>query len=262
MVRPDGERVGITGDELADHVCEQGNPGNREGWSHAEVGLPRPLLAGGLEIVDTPGVGGLSSVHGAATTAALPSADAVLLVSDAAQEYTAPELEFLAHAASVCPNVACVITKTDLHPSGGASSSSTAATSPPRGSRAEIFAVSSTLRWHAVLHGDAELNAESGFPELVALPAPSGCSGRPTGWPAAACARRPRRHRADRAATCAPSARRSRTRPPSRALTRELTEAQAHATALKERFGPLAADPQRRRSPTSTPTSTTTCATG
>ena len=77
LVRPDGERVGIKGDELADHVCEQGNPGNREGWGHAEIGLPRPLLSGGLEIVDTPGVGGLSSVHGAATTAALPSADAV-----------------------------------------------------------------------------------------------------------------------------------------------------------------------------------------
>jgi hypothetical protein len=42
MVRPDGERVPITGDQLADHFCEQGNPGNREGWSHAEVGLPRP----------------------------------------------------------------------------------------------------------------------------------------------------------------------------------------------------------------------------
>ncbi len=94
--------------ELADHVCEQGNPGNREGWSHVEVAVPRPVLAGGLELVDTPGVGGLQSVHGAATMAALPGADAVLLVSDAAQEYTAPELEFLAHAASVCPNVACV----------------------------------------------------------------------------------------------------------------------------------------------------------
>ena len=41
-------------------------------------------------LVDTPGVGGLGSAHGAATMAALPSADAVLLVSDAAQEYTGP----------------------------------------------------------------------------------------------------------------------------------------------------------------------------
>src|SRR5690349_13874661 len=169
VVRPDGERVGIAGDELADHVCEQGNPGNREGWSHAEVGLPRPVLKGGLEIVDTPGVGGLSSVHGAATTAALPSADAVLLVSDAAQEYTAPELEFFAHAASVCPNVACVITKTDLHPQWRRIVELDRAHLAAAGVTAEVFAVSSTLRWHAVLSGDAEVNAESGFPELVAF---------------------------------------------------------------------------------------------
>ena len=164
---PTASASGSRATELADRVCEQGNPGNREGWSHAEIGLPRPLLKGGLEIVDTPGVGGLSSVHGAATMAALPSADAVLLVSDAAQEYTAPELEFLAHAASVCPNVACVITKTDLHPEWRRIVDLDRGHLAAAGINAEIFAVSSTLRWHAVLHGDAELNAESGFPELV-----------------------------------------------------------------------------------------------
>ncbi len=58
--------------------------------SYAEIGLPRKILEGGLVLVDTPGVGGLGSAHGAATMSALPSADAVLLVSDAAQEYTGP----------------------------------------------------------------------------------------------------------------------------------------------------------------------------
>ena len=111
-MRTDGIFIGIEVDDAAvksepdlakhlDSVCP--------------VDIYKEVGDGGLEIVDTPGVGGLSSVHGAATTGALPSADAVLLVSDAAQEYTAPELEFLRHAVSVCPNVACVITKTDLH---------------------------------------------------------------------------------------------------------------------------------------------------
>jgi replication fork clamp-binding protein CrfC len=235
LVRPDGERVGIGGDELADHVCEQGNPGNREGWSHAEVGLPRPLLSGGLEIVDTPGVGGLSSVHGAATMAALPSADAVLLVSDAAQEYTAPELEFLAHAASVCPNVACVITKTDLHPEWRRIVELDRGHLATAGITAEIFAVSSTLRWHAVLHGDAEANAESGFPELV------GYLRKRVLGQADRLTRRGVVHDvlavteqiagnlgAERTAQQDPAA--------VAALTRELTEAQARATALKERF--------------------------
>ena len=39
-----------------------------------------------------------------------------LLVSDAAQEYTGPELEFLGAAMKLCPNVGCVLTKTDLYP--------------------------------------------------------------------------------------------------------------------------------------------------
>src|SRR5918997_2581149 len=167
LVRPDGQRVEAPGDRFADHVCEQGNPGNREGWSHAEVGLPRPLLTGGLEIVDTPGVGGLSSVHGAATTAALPAADAVLLVSDASQEYTAPELDSLARAVAVCPNVACVLTKNDLYPQWRRIAELDRAHLARAGITAPLFAVSSTLRWEAVLTDDAELNAESGFPELV-----------------------------------------------------------------------------------------------
>jgi hypothetical protein len=235
LVQPDGERVAVGADTLADHVCEQGNPGNREGWSHAEIGLPRPLLTGGLEIVDTPGVGGLSSVHGAATTAALPSADAVLLVSDAAQEYTAPELEFLAHAASVCPNVACVITKTDLHPAWRRIVELDRGHLARAGITAEIFAVSSTLRWHAVLSGDAEVNAESGFPELVAF-----LRKRVLGQ-ADRLARRGVVHDviavtdqiagnllAERTAQQDPAA--------VAALTRELAAAQERATALKERF--------------------------
>jgi hypothetical protein len=169
--RPDGERrserIVVPSDELADHVCEQGNPGNREGWSQVEVGVPRPVLAGGLELVDTPGVGGLQSVHGAATLSALPSADAVLLVSDASQEYTAPELEFLTHAASVCPTVACVLTKCDLYPEWRRIAELDAGHLAAAGITAQVFPVSSTLRWDAVVTGDAELNGESGFPPLV-----------------------------------------------------------------------------------------------
>jgi replication fork clamp-binding protein CrfC len=161
------ERIEVPADELVEHVCEQGNPGNREGWSHVEVAVPRPVLAGGLELVDTPGVGGLQSVHGAATMAALPAADAVLLVSDASQEYTAPELEFLAHAASVCPNVACVITKTDLYPEWRRIIELDREHLAAAGITADVFGVSSTLRWQAVLENDAEINTESGFPELL-----------------------------------------------------------------------------------------------
>ncbi len=161
------ERTEVPAAKLAEHVSEAGNPGNRSRLSHAEVGLPRKLLAGGLVLVDTPGVGGLGSAHGAATMSALPSADAVLLVSDAAQEYTAPELEFLGSAMKLCPNVACVLTKTDLYPHWRKILELDKGHLGRAGIDAEIFPVSSVLRLHAAKTQDAELMAETGFTELV-----------------------------------------------------------------------------------------------
>lgn len=172
MSDPDGEtveRTPVPVERLADFASELGNPGNRERLSHVEVGLPRPLLIGGLELVDTPGVGGLTSVHGAATMAALPSADAVLLVSDASQEYTAPEIDFLRQAIAVCPNAACVLTKTDLYPEWRTIAERNRGHLAAAGIEARLFTVSSSVRWQALLSNDTELNAESGYPPLVSF---------------------------------------------------------------------------------------------
>jgi len=161
------ERTSVPGTQLAEYVSEAGNPGNRALLTYAEVGLPRNLLAGGLVLVDTPGVGGLGSAHGAATMSALPSADAVLLVSDAAQEYTSPELEFLASALKLCPNVACVLTKTDLYPHWRQIMELDRVHLGDAGIRAAILPVSSMLRLHAAQAQDETLMTESGFRELV-----------------------------------------------------------------------------------------------
>jgi hypothetical protein len=161
------QRTAVPAAQLAQHVSEAGNPGNKELISYAEVGLPRKLLSGGLVLVDTPGVGGLGSAHGAATMSALPGADAVLLVSDAAQEYTGPELEFLHAAMKLCPNVACVLTKTDLYPHWRRIEELDRGHLRRAGVEAEIFPVSSVLRLHAAKEQDTELMDESGFKPLV-----------------------------------------------------------------------------------------------
>jgi Dynamin family len=161
------ERTEVPAGQLAQHVSEAGNPGNKAMLSYAEVGLPRKLLAGGLVLVDTPGVGGLGSAHGAATMSALPTADAVLLVSDAAQEYTAPELEFLQAAMALCPNVACVLTKTDLYPHWRRIVELDRGHLANIGVEAEFFPVSSTLRLIAAKNQDTTLMDESGFRPLV-----------------------------------------------------------------------------------------------
>jgi GTPase Era involved in 16S rRNA processing len=161
------QRTEVPIEQLAQYVSEAGNPGNRHQLSYAEVGLPRRLLESGLVLVDTPGVGGLGSSHGAATMGALPRADAVLLVSDAAQEYTAPELEFLAAARQLCPNVACVITKTDLYPHWRRIVELDQGHLRVVGESPRVFPVSSTLRLHALRTEDTALMEESGYVELI-----------------------------------------------------------------------------------------------
>jgi hypothetical protein len=153
-------------DRLADYVCDLGN---RREISYAEVGVPRTLLAGGLVVVDTPGVGGLASMHGAAIIAAMSLADAVVFVSDAGAEYTASELDFLRHAAQVCPNIVCALTKIDLHPHWRRIADIDRRHLANAELEAEVVPVSSTLRLHAVRTDDHMLNAESGFPVLIGL---------------------------------------------------------------------------------------------
>jgi GTP-binding protein EngB required for normal cell division len=111
---PEPEQVPVAA--LATLASEKTNPDNRERVRSLEVGLPAPRLADGLVLVDTPGVGGLVSQNMVATLASLSMAHAAVFVSDATQEYTAPELEFLEAARRACPQVVPVLTKVDIAP--------------------------------------------------------------------------------------------------------------------------------------------------
>jgi hypothetical protein len=161
-------RVEVPLHELAAHVSEAGNPANRQGLLRAEVGIPRQILADGLVLVDTTGVGGLSSVHTTSTVASLPTADAVLLVSDSSQEYSEPEISFLRQAIKLCPNVACVLTKIDLYPHWRRIAELDRVHLAGANVAADLLPVSSTLRLHAIQADDKQLHDESGFPALVA----------------------------------------------------------------------------------------------
>jgi hypothetical protein len=155
--------------ELADvraHVVESAAGEPRVGG--VEVRIPRALLASGLVLVDTPGIGGLGSAHAAASLAAISLADAVLFVTSAAQELTRSEMEFLRRARSMCPTVACVLTKTDFYPAWRKIRDLDTGHLAAEGD-IPLLAVSSALRARAVRNSDAELNTESGFPDLITL---------------------------------------------------------------------------------------------
>jgi hypothetical protein len=164
---PQLERREVPIEELSDYVSERGNPGNERQIVSAEVRLPREILKGGLKLVDSPGVGGLDSSNAVATLSALSAAHAVLLVSDASQEYTEPEVQFLKHAMRISPNVAAVLAKTDLYPDWRHIEQLDRAHLLNAG-EVPIFSVSSDLRLLAAELQDRDLNDESGFPALVA----------------------------------------------------------------------------------------------
>jgi hypothetical protein len=141
--------------------------GRDSGVNAAEIGVPRSLLAQGITLIDTPGVGGLGSAHTAATLAALPRADALVFVSDASQEYGRPELEFLRMARDVVPEIAYVLTKVDLYPEWKRIRDIDIEHLARLGIDAEPIPTSALLRRHAIRHDDRQINMESGYPQLV-----------------------------------------------------------------------------------------------
>ncbi len=163
----DGTWEPIDIDRLREWVSEAGNAGNHRQLRSVEATVPSPLLAKGLILVDTPGAGGLDSSHGAATAAALPLAEAVIFVTDASQELTAPELEFLRQAHESCPTVVVAQTKTDLYPAWRDIVEENERHLAEAAMDLPILPVSSLLRREAVRRADRDLNGESGFPVLV-----------------------------------------------------------------------------------------------
>ena len=164
---PPLERRAVPLEELEQYVAERGNPDNERRLACAEVSVPRRILENGLVLVDTPGVGGIGSAHAASTIAELPLADAVLMVSDAGQEYSEPEIDFLRQAVKLCPNVGCVLTKTDIYPQWRRIAELDRVHLASIGVTAPLMPVASTLRLQALATNDRLLHRESGFPTLI-----------------------------------------------------------------------------------------------
>jgi hypothetical protein len=159
--------IDVPFDRLRDYVTEQAASGRPV--KAVEVRLDRVALRGGLTLIDTPGVGGLDSAQGNLTLGALPLARAALFVTDAIQELTAPELEFLTRTVDRCPTVVCVVTKIDLHEEWRRIVEINRGHLSRVGLSLPVVPVSSFLRLRAgARHSDA-LNAESGFPALLEI---------------------------------------------------------------------------------------------
>ncbi|BBZ73150.1 dynamin family protein [Mycobacterium paraseoulense] len=132
-----------------------------------EVSAPSPMLQGGLTFIDTPGVGGHGQPHLSATLGLLPDADAILMVSDASQELTEPEMRFVQQAHQICPVGVLLATKTDLYPHWREIVNANIRHLQRARVPMPVLPVSSLLRSHAITLNDKELNEESNFPAIV-----------------------------------------------------------------------------------------------
>ena len=153
--------------ELRSHVTELAGDSGIFGSLRAEVTVPRQLLSGDLVLVDTPGVG-RAQARPATNLALLPQTDAVVMVTDATQELTAPELDFLRQASVLCPRIACVVSKSDLQHNWRSIVAANTEHLAAAGLAAPIIVTSALLHDLAELHDDPLLRDEARIDSLRA----------------------------------------------------------------------------------------------
>lgn len=100
--------------QLADHITETGNPGNRRRIRTAEVQLPAELLRRGVQFIDTPGLGSSIVENTRTTEAFLPEADAVVLVTSFDSPLSEEELRTLQEVHASGRRVFIIVNKQDL----------------------------------------------------------------------------------------------------------------------------------------------------
>jgi GTP-binding protein EngB required for normal cell division len=99
--------------DLNQYVSEEWNPENSKGIRGVEVFMPSRLLAGGMCLVDTPGLGSVFTGNTAATHAFIPHVDAALVVIGADPPLAGEELALVEAVALQIQDIVLVLNKAD-----------------------------------------------------------------------------------------------------------------------------------------------------
>jgi GTP-binding protein EngB required for normal cell division len=98
---------------LDDLVTERGNPRNRRGIAAVTAFVAAPVLAGGVELVDTPGTGSVFAWDTDAAYQALETMDATVFVLTADPPVSASERDLLARVSELSVRTFAVLNKAD-----------------------------------------------------------------------------------------------------------------------------------------------------
>lgn len=108
------EPIDVPLEHMRDWATDLGNRGEYTPPRLIEVECNSPLL-GNVNLVDTPGVGGLDASHAEIALRAIGRATALLFVCDASAPFTKPELDFLLKASETVDLVIFAVTKIDAY---------------------------------------------------------------------------------------------------------------------------------------------------
>jgi hypothetical protein len=99
----------IRPDTLSQYVSEELNPENNKRVEGVEVFLPSPLLASGMCLVDTPGIGSVFAGNTETTRDFLPQIDAAILVVGADPPISGEELDLIEAVAAKVGQILIVL---------------------------------------------------------------------------------------------------------------------------------------------------------
>ncbi|MGB7285183.1 MAG: dynamin family protein [Candidatus Acidiferrum sp.] len=108
-----GTWTDIDGSDLEQYVSEEHNPENAKGVAGAEVFLPSALLAGGMSLIDTPGLGSVFAGNTAATQELVPHIDAAIIVVGADPPIAGDELVLVERIGKQVRHMFVVLNKAD-----------------------------------------------------------------------------------------------------------------------------------------------------
>lgn len=109
----DGATAHIGVNQLHAFVTEAGNPGNEKSVAAVELFHPAPLVARGMCLVDTPGLGSVFEANTEATRAFVPHIDAALVVLGADPPISADELALIDDLGREVDQLVFVLNKVD-----------------------------------------------------------------------------------------------------------------------------------------------------
>lgn len=109
----EGSWTVIAPEELMQYVSEEHNPENAKGVAGVEVFVPSPLLADGMCLVDTPGLGSVFAGNTAATQAFVPHIDAAIIVVGADPPIAGEELALVEEVGKRVRQLIVVLNKAD-----------------------------------------------------------------------------------------------------------------------------------------------------